>query len=183
MRQYTIYNKCPTPIDLYIVGVEGGAKDSTIPTNGKVVKSLDSRTTTFFTNANGGRLSREGTIRAVFRNDVSQNLLCYTYIVGRFLLLSSGLLLHSCGPQSCQHRSASEAQGSGIVTLSHKPFPFNYPNHSSSLRPMAFVRQLNATVVVVHKRFQRLRKISLSLHQWPPLLLTIGALFQTPIMI
>ena len=79
MRQYTIYNKCPMPIDLYIAGVKGGAKDSTIPTNGKVVKSLGIGTTTFFTNANGGRLTAEGTIRAVFHNDVSRNLVCYTF--------------------------------------------------------------------------------------------------------
>ena len=71
MRQYTIYNKCPTAIDLYIAGAKGGAKDSTIPTKGSVVKSLATGPTTFFTDANGGRLTAEGTIRARFYNDVS----------------------------------------------------------------------------------------------------------------
>jgi hypothetical protein len=65
MRQYTVYNNCPTPIDLYI----GGAKDSTIPLNGNVVKSLDTLAGFFYTDANGGNpTSAEGTIRAGFFN-------------------------------------------------------------------------------------------------------------------
>jgi len=49
-RRYTVYNKCPTSIDLYI----GGVKDSTIPTNGNVVKILSIGAGFFYTNANGG---------------------------------------------------------------------------------------------------------------------------------
>jgi len=78
-RQYTIYNKCPTPINLYIAGVKGGAMDGTIPTNGSVVKSPGTGTTFFFTDANGGKLTGEGTIRAGFSNNVSRNPLCYMY--------------------------------------------------------------------------------------------------------
>jgi len=65
-RRYTVYNKCPTSIDLYI----GGVKDSTIPTNGNVVKNLGTGAGFFYTNANGGSPTAEGTIRAGF-NDVS----------------------------------------------------------------------------------------------------------------
>ena len=74
MRQYTVYNQCPTPIDLYIAGSNQG----TIPTGGSVVKTLGTGAGYFFTNANGGSENSTGTIRAGFY-DVSPNPLCYVY--------------------------------------------------------------------------------------------------------
>jgi hypothetical protein len=68
-RQYTVHNKCPMPIKLYI----GGVKDSTIPTNGNVVKILGPNPGFFYTDANhDGAVSPtgEGTTRAGF-HDVS----------------------------------------------------------------------------------------------------------------
>ena len=79
-RQYTVYNKCPTSIDLYI----GGVKDSTIPQNGNVVKTLSTGAGFFYTDANGGSPTAEGTIRAGFYNDVSK----YRYFVN-FLLINA----------------------------------------------------------------------------------------------
>ena len=67
-RQYTVYNKCPTSIDLYI----GGVKDSTIPQNGNVVKTLSTGAAFFYTDANGGSPTAEGTVRAGFYSDVSK---------------------------------------------------------------------------------------------------------------
>jgi len=72
-RQYTVYNKCPTPIDLYI----GGAKQGTIPTGGNVVKTLGTGAGYFFTDANGSQ-NANGTIHAGFY-DVSPNSLCRVY--------------------------------------------------------------------------------------------------------
>jgi len=60
-RQYTVYNKCPTPIDLYIAGV----KDSTIPKGGYLVKFLGTGAGFFYTDANGGGPAR-GSVRAAF---------------------------------------------------------------------------------------------------------------------
>ena len=77
LRAYTVYNKCPTSIDLYI----GGVKDSTIPKGGNVVKFLDAGGAGFFyTNANGGSPTAEDTIRAGFLG-VSNfvNLTCIVY--------------------------------------------------------------------------------------------------------
>ena len=78
-RWYTVYNKCPTSIDLYI----GGVKDSTIPINGNVVKILGTGAGFFYTNANGGSPNAEGTIRAGFY-DVSCNPhpLCFFFGMG-----------------------------------------------------------------------------------------------------
>jgi len=67
-RQYTVYNKCPTPIDLYI----GGTKQGTIPTDGSIVKTLGTGSGYFFTDANGGSQNALGTIHAGFY-DVSTN--------------------------------------------------------------------------------------------------------------
>jgi hypothetical protein len=64
-RQYTVYNKCPSAIDLYI----GGVKDSSIPTNGNVVKTLGVGAGFFYTDANGGSPNAVGTIRAGFNDD------------------------------------------------------------------------------------------------------------------
>jgi|SRR6266498_2318001 len=74
MRQYTVYNKCPTPIDLYI----GGTKQGTIPTDGSIVKTLGTGAGYFFTDANGGSQNGNGTIRAGFYN-VSPNPMCRVY--------------------------------------------------------------------------------------------------------
>jgi hypothetical protein len=63
-RQYTVYNKCPTPIDLYIAGV----KDSTIPKGGYLVKFLGTGAGFFYTDANGGGPAR-GSVRAAFYED------------------------------------------------------------------------------------------------------------------
>jgi len=64
-RQYHIYNKCPTPINLYI---GGEVKDSTIPLNGSVVKTLGTDPGFFYTDANGGSPNAVGTVRAGFYN-------------------------------------------------------------------------------------------------------------------
>ena len=61
-REYTVYNHCPTSIDLYI----GGAKQGTIPTGGNVVKTLGTDAGFFYTDANGGDSTAVGTIRAGF---------------------------------------------------------------------------------------------------------------------
>jgi len=85
-------------------------KDSTIPTNGSVVKNLGTNPGFFYTDANGGSPNAVGTIRAGFYN-VSWNPLQYVRlanIIDNFML-SLGLLLHGFGSQSCQYRSASEA--------------------------------------------------------------------------
>ena len=70
LRQYTIYNKCPTPIDLYIAGM----KYNTIPKNGNVVKTLSTGAGYFYTDANGGSPNTAlGTIRAGFLDEVSKH--------------------------------------------------------------------------------------------------------------
>lgn len=74
MRQYTVYNQCPTPIDLYI----GGANQATIPTGGDYVETLGTGAGYFFTTANGGSENSTGTIRAGFY-DVSPSVLYYVY--------------------------------------------------------------------------------------------------------
>ena len=67
MHQYTVYNKCPTPIDLYI----GGEKHGTIPKNGNVVKTFSTSPGYFYTDANGGTRNAQQTIHAGFY-DVSR---------------------------------------------------------------------------------------------------------------
>ena len=117
MRQYTVYNRCPTPIDLYI----GGTKQGTIPTDGNVVKTLGTGAGYFFTDANGGSQNANGTIHAGFY-DVSPN----SFTMYSEMDDSSGLLLHHFGPKPCQHWSASEAHKSqsALCDFSHKLFPF-----------------------------------------------------------
>ena len=61
-RQYTIYNKCPTSINLYI----GGASHGIIPTNGSVSEYLSTDTSYFYTDANGGNENGKDSIRAGF---------------------------------------------------------------------------------------------------------------------
>jgi hypothetical protein len=73
-RQYTVYNKCPIAIDLYI----GGTKHDVIPINGNVTKSLGPGAGYFYTDANDGNQNTQGTIRAGFYN-VSWNSLFDTY--------------------------------------------------------------------------------------------------------
>lgn len=67
MQQYTVYNKCPTPIDLYI----GGEKHGTIPKNGNIVKTFSTSPGYFYTDANGGSRNAKRTIHAGFY-DVSE---------------------------------------------------------------------------------------------------------------
>jgi len=67
VQQYTVYNKCPTPIDLYI----GGEKQGTIPKNGNVVKTFTTSPGYFYTDANGGGRNAKRTIHAGFY-DVSR---------------------------------------------------------------------------------------------------------------
>jgi len=62
MRQYTIYNQCPTTIDLYI----GGVLHGTIPANGNIIRTLSTGAGFFYTDANGGSSTAVGTIRAGF---------------------------------------------------------------------------------------------------------------------
>ena len=70
LRKYTIYNKCPTPIDLWIAGF----KYNTIPKDGNVVKKfLNTDAGPFYTDVNGGSPNAQGTIRARFRGDVSKH--------------------------------------------------------------------------------------------------------------
>ena len=61
-RQYNIYNKCPTAIDLYIAGTNQG----TILTNGSVSRTLGTGAGYFFTDANGGSKNANRTIYAGF---------------------------------------------------------------------------------------------------------------------
>jgi len=61
-QYYTVYNKCPTPIDLYI----GGEKHGTIPKNGKIVKTFSTGPGYFYTDANGGSKTAKHTIHAGF---------------------------------------------------------------------------------------------------------------------
>lgn len=68
-RHYTVYNKCPTAINLYINGTTQGA----IPTNGNVVKTLSTGAGYFFTDAYGGGQNGNEAMRAGFY-DVSLNL-------------------------------------------------------------------------------------------------------------
>jgi hypothetical protein len=61
-HQYTVYNKCPTAIDLYI----GGVKHGTIPKNGNTVKTFSTPQGYFYTDANGGSRNGKHTIHAGF---------------------------------------------------------------------------------------------------------------------
>jgi len=69
-RQYTVYNNCPTPIDLYV----NDTSAATIPTNGNITEILPTDPFHFFTTANGGSQNADGTIYAGFHDD-------YYYIV------------------------------------------------------------------------------------------------------
>ena len=73
-RNYTIYNKCPTPITLYIAGTSYGL----IPTNGSLTKELSTSAGYFFTDANGGSQNGKGSTRAGFYT-VSWNLVVSVY--------------------------------------------------------------------------------------------------------
>lgn len=64
-RQYNIYNKCPTAIDLYISGTNHG----TIPTGGSVSRTLGTSAGYFFTDANGGSKNINRAIYAGFYED------------------------------------------------------------------------------------------------------------------
>ena len=73
-RNYIIYNKCPTPITLYIAGTSYGL----IPTNGSLTKELSTSAGYFFTDANGGSQNGKGSTRAGFYT-VSWNLVVSVY--------------------------------------------------------------------------------------------------------
>ena len=81
--------------NLYIGFLKGGVKDSTIPTNGSVVKFLGTGTTTFSTDANGGSLTAEGIIQASFYDDVSRKSVVLHVPWTKFCRFSLGLLLHN----------------------------------------------------------------------------------------
>jgi len=66
-RQYIIFNKCPTAVNLYI----GGVLDGSIPSAGNVTKFLSTGAGFFYTDANGGNANGAGTTRAGFFDDVS----------------------------------------------------------------------------------------------------------------
>ena len=64
VHQYTVVNKCPTSINLYIAG----NLDSTLATGASVTKSLGIDAGFFYTDANGGSASGAAT-RAGFYDD------------------------------------------------------------------------------------------------------------------
>ncbi|KAF8960459.1 G-X-X-X-Q-X-W domain-containing protein [Flammula alnicola] len=64
-RQYIVFNKCPSSINLYI----GGVLDSNIPSGGNVTKFLGLGAGFFYTDANGGNANGIGTTRAGFFAD------------------------------------------------------------------------------------------------------------------
>lgn len=61
-RQYVVTNRCPTAVNLYI----GGAFDSNIPLGGSVTKTLGTDAGFFYTDANLGSPTAEGTAKAGF---------------------------------------------------------------------------------------------------------------------
>ncbi|KAF8960460.1 ricin B lectin domain-containing protein [Flammula alnicola] len=61
-RQYTIINKCPTAVNLFIAG----ALDSSMPVGGSVTRTLPVDAGMFYTDANGGDGDSQGTTRAGF---------------------------------------------------------------------------------------------------------------------
>jgi hypothetical protein len=69
VRQYTIENKCPSPITLYINGTSQG----TVAANGGIIqKNFDNNFEGFiYTDANGGNKDGSGTTRAGFYGVVS----------------------------------------------------------------------------------------------------------------
>ena len=69
-RQYNIFNKCPTAIDLYI----GGVLDGNIASAGNVTRFLNTDAGFFYTDANGGKPDGTGTTRAGFFGNVSISL-------------------------------------------------------------------------------------------------------------
>jgi len=73
-RNYTIYNKCPSNITLYIAGTSYGQ----IMTNGSLTKQLSTSAGYFSTDANGGSRNGQGSIRAGF-NTVSWNPIVSVY--------------------------------------------------------------------------------------------------------
>ncbi|KAF8970080.1 G-X-X-X-Q-X-W domain-containing protein [Flammula alnicola] len=61
-RQYTVINKCPSDVNLFIAG----ALDSSIPAGGSVTRTLPVDAGFFYTDANGGDGNSAGTTRAGF---------------------------------------------------------------------------------------------------------------------
>ncbi|KAF8962504.1 G-X-X-X-Q-X-W domain-containing protein [Flammula alnicola] len=107
-RQYIIYNKCPTAVNLYI----GGVLDSSIPQGGNVTKFLGLNAGFFYTDANGGDgPTAVGTTRAGFYEE-------YYYIVEDPSWLNVGLSITTqsqpqkegfCGITECDDLECTEA--------------------------------------------------------------------------
>ncbi|KAJ3507120.1 hypothetical protein NLJ89_g6487 [Agrocybe chaxingu] len=64
-RQYIIYNKCPSAVNLYIAGNFEGS----LPSQGNTTRFLSLGAGFFYTDANGGNANGEGTSRAGFFPD------------------------------------------------------------------------------------------------------------------
>jgi hypothetical protein len=177
-RQYTVYNRCPTPIDLYI----GGTKQATIPVEGNVVKTLGTGAGYFFTDANGGSQNANGTIRAGFYDVSVENPLCgvdsemdeilqdYYYIISDPYHANTGV------------RVRPKDRSQPYVTPVIHSFPFTSLTCFGYSSPIPFVKRFNATGVVVHRHLISLQPASLLLHLLCRLRPTTGALLQTPIM-
>ena len=115
-RQYTVYNKCPMPIDLYI----SGAKEGTIPTGGNVVKTLGTGAGYFFTDANGGSQNAYGTIHAGFYdvrpNSLSCSSLKWTIPQDYYYIISD--------PKHANTGLQVKPKGRNPVCYFHELFPF-----------------------------------------------------------
>ena len=92
-RQYNIFNKCPTAIDLYI----GGVLDSNIASAGNVTRFLTTSAGFFYTDVNGGKPDGTGTARAGFFGDVSIHGFEFSF----HLTTSSGHVLHGPRQGAC----------------------------------------------------------------------------------
>ncbi|KAF9473924.1 G-X-X-X-Q-X-W domain-containing protein [Pholiota conissans] len=75
-RQYIVHNQCPAAVNLYIAG----AFDSTIPQGGNVTKFLSTGAGFWYTDANLGTPTAEGTAKAGFLDDFYYIVTDPTYI-------------------------------------------------------------------------------------------------------
>jgi hypothetical protein len=128
-HQYTIYNKCPNSIDLYIAGV----RDSTIPTGGNVVKNLDSIAGFFYTTANGGSHDAVGTIRAGFYD------MQYYYIVADPDHANTRLQVKPKSSSSNGFCETVQCDGRGCPQGFSQP-PTRFPNPASTPPPPPYYR-------------------------------------------
>jgi hypothetical protein len=67
LREYNIFNNCPSDINLYI----GGVLEGNIPRAENVTRFLSTGAGLFYTDANGGNANGAGTMRAGFFGKVS----------------------------------------------------------------------------------------------------------------